>query len=384
MKLGSILPLIFLGLICVSHAASRPGHLVFIGTTSADGPDTEQGIYSLRLDPINGQLTGPKMVAKAATNPAFLAMSPDGQRLYATVVLPEPINGMKGGVSAFAIHRETGGLTLLNTQPTLGNLLAHLAVDATGRALVVANYGSGSVGSFALSEDGRVGHLRSLVSWDGGSGVNPQRQRTPCPHAVVISPDNRQVFVPALGQDKIVKFNFDAAAATIALADPAAHTSAPGAGPRHAKFSPDGKFFYALNELNGSVDVLAYDAAGEKLTPVQTVSGLPADFTGQNQSAEIRIHPTGRFVYTSNRGHDSIAEFSRDPATGRLTRLGNVSSGGRHPRNFALSPDGNWVLCANRDTNNLVVFFVDQTTGRLTPTGASVEVPGPICVLFAD
>ena len=384
MKTCSITLLVLLMFSGVAHAAAARGDLVYIGTTSPGDPTTEQGIYAVRLDPKTGKLTVPTVVAKAATNPAFLAMSPDGKHLYATVVLPEPVNGMNGGVSAFTINRETDGLTLLNTKSTGGDVVAHLVVDATGRALVLANYGSGSVVSLTRLEDGRVGNLKSLISLHGGSGVHPQRQKNAHPHAVVLSPDNHQVFVPALGQDKTVRFEFDAENAGIALADPAAHGSAPGAGPRHAKFSPDGKFYYALNELDGSVDVLAYEATRGKLTPVQTISGLPADFTGQNQSAEIRVHPNGRFVYTSNRGHDSITVFSRHATTGRLSLVEIVPCGGRHPRNFALSPDGGWLLCANRDTNNLVVFAVDQTTGRLTPTGEQADVPGPICVLFAD
>lgn len=384
MKISFIPRLVLLLFGGIGGAAEGPGHLVYIGTTSPGAPAMEQGIYAVRMDPKTGGLTEPIVVAKAATNPAFLAMSPDGNHLYATVVLAEPVNGMNGGVSAFTINRETGGLTLLNTKSTGGDVVAHLGVDATGKALVLANYGSGSVVSFSRLQDGRVGDLKSLVSLHGGSGVHPRRQKSAHPHAVVLSPDNRQVFVPALGQDKTVRFEFEAANAGLALADPSAHVNAPGAGPRHAKFSPDGKFYYALNELHGSIDVLAYEVTRGKLTPVQTISGLPADFTGQNQSAEIRIHSNGRFVYTSNRGHDSIAVFSRHAANGRLTLVEIVPCGGSHPRNFALSPDGAWLLCANRDTNNLVVFAVDQTTGRLTPTGKQAIVPGPICVLFTD
>lgn len=384
MKLISIQFLIFLFCSLLCRGAELPDHLVFIGTSTFDEDDSNQGIYSLRLDRKSGKLTRPELVATATTNPAFLELSPDRNQLYATVVLDEPVNSMEGGVSAYTINHDTGGLTLVNTLFTGGNVVAHVAVDVLGQTLLVPNYGSGSVASFSLREDGGLDALKTLISMTGGSGVNLQRQKTPCPHAVVLSPDNRFLFVPALGQDKTLRFKLNTESATIELDDPAAYSNAPGAGPRHAKFSRDGKTYYSLNELDGTVDVLEYEPTEGRLIPLQTISGLPADFKGTNFSAEIRIHPNDKFVYTSNRGHDSISVFSRDAKTGRLTLIETKPCGGQHPRNFALSPDGSWLLCANRDTNNLVVFAVDQRTGRLSPTGEETSLVSAYCVLFVN
>lgn len=364
-------------------AAPAPSHLIYIGTVTQAAPSTSRGIYALRLDPTTGKLTVPVLAATVA-DPTFLALSPDRRFLYAAHALVEPVNNFKGAASAYSIDATTGGLALLNLLPTGGNGAVHLATDRTGRALLLAHYSSASVVSFPLAADGRIGARVSFNPLTGTSPAKPERQTGPFPHSVAVAPDNRHLYVPALGQDKVVKFKLDAAKATLEPADPAAHTVTPGAGPRHSTFSTDGKFYYVLNELDGTVDVLAYEAAGGKLTPVQSISGLPAGFTGQSTAAEIRAHPNGKFIYSSNRGHDSIAVFARDAATGRLTLVENTPSGGKHPRNFALSPDGAWLLCANRDTNNLVVFAVDAATGRLKRVGDETKLDRPVCVVFAN
>ena len=248
-------------------------------------------------------------------------------------------------------------------------------------AAAVISYHGSQVASFPLAADGKPGALASLITHTGQLGPNTKRQDKPHPHSVTFSPDNRFVYVCDLGLDRIFQYRLDPVTAQLT---PAGETATqPGAGPRHSKFSTDGKFFYVINELDSTVAAYSAEAAGGALKPVQTISTLPPGFTGENICAEIRLSPDGRFVYGSNRGHDSLAVFSRDQVTGRLAPVEIVSSGGKHPRNFNLSPDGRWLICANRDSDNIVVFKVDAATGRLSPTGQPARVPQAVCVLFA-
>jgi 6-phosphogluconolactonase len=269
----------------------------------------------------------------------------------------------------------------LNVAATNGGPLAHVNVDLAGRVAFAISYHGGEVASFPILADGRLGPCASLVKTTGALGPNAKRQEKPHPHSLTFSPDNRFVYVCDLGLDRIFRFAFDPATAVLTLAGETA--TAPGAGPRHSKFSADGKFFYVINELNCSVATYAVEAPTGALTAVQSVSTLPTGFSGESICAEIRLSPDGRFVYGSNRGHDSLAVFARDAATGQLTLVEIIPSGGKHPRNFNLSPDGRWLLSANRDTDNVVVFRVDSATGRLTPAGHEIKVPQAVCVLFA-
>jgi 6-phosphogluconolactonase len=354
---------------------------IFLGTsTPKDG--ASRGIYAVQLDPATGALSEPVLAAEAA-NPGFLVLHPNGRVLYALGEITA--DGKSGGaVSAYALDPASGRLTLLNQQPSGGSSLTHLAVDATGRALVAVSYGGGYVVSFPLEADGRVEARTGSFPLTGPLGPNKLRQEKSHAHSVTISPDNRFAFVADLGLDRVFSYRLDAAKALLTPNDPAFITITPGAGPRHSKFSRDGRFFYVLNEIDGSITACAYDAARGAGTTIQHISTLPADFkvTDPDRAAEIRIHPNGKFVYASNRGHDSIAVFSVN-ADGTLKLVGFTPSGGAHPRNFALSPDGAWLVCANRDSNNLVVFKVDPATGKLTATGRPITVPQAICVLFA-
>lgn len=352
--------------------------LIFVGTyTNKD--NGSQGIYAVHFNPDTGEFTG-LMLAAEARNPSFLEMNPNGRVLYA---LGEgAFNGATGGGAvAFNYDPATGKLTPLNTEPTDGLGVAHLKVDATGRTLILASYNGGDVTAFSLDATGRIGALTSKARQTGKLGPNTGRQDKPHPHSVTISPDNRFAYVCDLGLDKIFRYQLDPAAATLSAGGET--STEPGVGPRHSKFSADGKFFYVINELIGSVSVFAADAATGALTPLQSIPTLPADFKGENTCAEIRLSPDGRFVYGSNRGHDSIAVFARDQANGTLTLVEIVPCGGKHPRNFNLTPDGRWLICASRDTNNMVSFRIDAKTGRLTPSGHSVTIPAPVCVLFA-
>lgn len=350
-------------------------HLIYFGTYSRNGPS--QGIYAAHLDAATGALSQPELAA-AATDPAWITLSPDGRRLYA-------IHGSAAQAIGFSVDATTGKLTPLaapavvpGTAPI--NPPSHLAIDATGRTLLAANFREGFVAALSIQPDGSLGHAQ--VIRHEGRGAHPIRQDKPHVHSVTLSPDNRFVIVADLGLDRVFTYALDAATARLTPANPPSIATAPGSGPRHSKFSADGRWVYVINELDNTVDTFAYDAARGALTLQQTVPTLPADFNGNNTTAEIRLHPNGRFLYGSNRGHDSIAVFAIDPALGTLTRLEIVPSGGRNPRNFALSPDGRWLVCGHQDTPLVTVFHVDPDTGRLTRTGHSAPIPSAVCVLF--
>jgi 6-phosphogluconolactonase len=354
--------------------------LIFVGTSS-NTKDANRGIYAVRLDPATGAFTEAALAAETP-NPGFLALHPNGRFVYACgeagLLTPKMT---AGAVNAYAYDAATGRLTLLNQQPTGGSPVTHLVVDSTGHALMSASYHGGQVAAFPLDADGRIGPRTAWVLTAGKPGPNTARQDRPHPHSVTLSPDNRHLYVCDLGLDRIFCYRLEAEHATLTPAGEFPTT--PGAGPRHSKFSADGKFFYAIHELGSAITVYACDPATGALTPIQIVPTLPDGFTGENTCAEIRLYPSGRFVYGSNRGHDSIAVFARDSARGTLTRIEIVPCGGRHPRNFALSPDGAWLVCANRDSNNLVSFRIDPATGRLTRASEVKGIPSPTCVLFA-
>ena len=362
---------------------SAASPLIFIGTyTTKDVPS--KGIYAVRLDTATGALSEP-VVAAETPNPTFLTWRPDGRVLYALGEGPEPGGKTGGGVAAFAFDAASGKIALLNSRGTGGGgSTTMLATDATARMLVTVSYGAGYVASFPLAADGRLGERATLLIHTGPLGPNQIRQDKPHPHSVTISPDNRFALVADLGLDRVLVYRLDPATGTLTPHDPAFIATPPGTGPRHTKFSRDGRFFYILNEIDGSISACAYDAARGAGTPIQHISTLPAGFkvTDPDRAAEIRLHPNGRFVYASNRGHESIAVFAIQ-ADGTLQLVEITHCGGQHPRNFALTSDGNWLVCANQNSNNLVVFKVDAATGRLTATGHTATVPQPVCVLFA-
>jgi 6-phosphogluconolactonase len=365
-----------------SVLGAESAHTFFLGTYTRDG---SKGIYSSHLEAKTGALTVPQLAAELG-NPTFLALHPNGKIVYAIGDFVKDGKVVGGAVSAYAMNSATGGLALINQEPSGGGGLTHLAVDATGRMLIAVSYGSGYVVSFPLQKDGRIGTRATFLPEEGPLGPNTSRQDKSHAHSVTISPDNRFAFVANLAFDRVFSYRIDPATATFQPNDPAFITIAPGAGPRHTKFSADGKSFYVLNEIVGMVTVCSYDAATGQASPIQEINTLPADFARKDpdRAAEIRVHPNGKFVYASNRGHDSIAVFARDTATGKLTLVEFAPCGGKEPRNFSLSPDGAWLVCAHQNSNSLVSFKVDPTTGRLTPAGSKVETPVPVCVLFAN
>ena len=354
---------------------SHPTTLLIGSYTPKDGSCL--GIQRVHFDAATGQIGAAELVI-ATPNPTFLGRHPNGRWLYA---VSESVNaeGKTGGAAAAFSLTADGSLTALNVAPLGGGGVSHLALDATGRVLVIVSYSGGQIASFPILPDGRIGARQTFIAPTGPKGPHPRQDKSH-PHSTTFSPDNRRAYICDLGLDRI--YGFSVNPATAALTQFGEYAARPGAGPRHSKFSADGKFFYVINELDSTVATYAVDAASGALALVQAVSTLPAGFTGENICAEVQLHPNGKFLYGSNRGHDSLAVFARDPALGTLSLVEVVASGGKHPRHFALSPDGAALICANRDSNNLVSFKVDGATGRLTPTGHSATAVQAVCVLF--
>lgn len=353
--------------------AAGTTRLVLTGTFTDTG--ASEGIYAFRFDERTGTLTSVGLAAKTAS-PAWLALHPDGRHLYAVNEEDD------GKVSAFALDPATGALTFLNQQSSHGARPCHLVVDPSGRALVVANYSSGTLALLPIDKDGRLGEATAVVQ-HAGKGTDPQRQEGPHAHQAVVDPSGRFLLAVDLGLDKVFVYALDAARGTLVANDLPAGSLEPGAGPRHLVFAPGGRRIYVINELASSISTIDWDGTkGALALAGPSVSTLPAGFTGKNSTAEIALHPSGRFLYGSNRGHDSIALFSVDAASGRLTAAGHTPAGGRAPRHFALDPTGRWLLAAGQDSNTLGVFAVDQATGRLTPAGTPLSTPRPVHVLF--
>jgi 6-phosphogluconolactonase len=346
---------------------------VYIGTYTRQD---SKGVYAYRFQPSTGKLTALGLAAETS-NPSFLAIAPNQRFVYAAN------ENSPGAISAFSIEKTTGRLKLLNAVSSRGSGPCHVAFDKTGKWLFAANYNSGSVAVFPVHDDGTLGEASGFVQ-HSGSSVNPQRQEGPHAHSANLSPDNRFVLVADLGLDKVMVYRFDAVKGTLAPNDPPFAQIAPGSGPRHMAFRPDGKFIYALSEMNATVTVFAYNSGRGNLNEIQTLSTLPAGFTGPNSSAEIAVHPNGKFLYTSNRGHDSIAIFRIDAAKGALTFVDRIATQGKTPRNFAIDPTGAFLLAANQDSGSVVVFRIDQRTGRLTATGDVLQVPSPVSLVFAS
>lgn len=350
---------------------------VLLGTFARE--DSE-GVYAVQMDTETGALSEAKRVAELAT-PGFLARHPKLPVVYAIQLEEDASGAQVGGITAFAVDWATGELTELNRRVTAAGRFAHLAVDPEGQRVIVASYGGGQVTAYFLESDGRLGEGGELIEQTGTFGPHA-RQKAAHPHSVTISPDGRFAWVADLGLDRVLAYDLtgDASLPTPhVVGDAVIHA---GAGPRHSKFSTDGKSFYVLNELDASITVFGYDAAAGTLDERQQLSLLPPDYDGAVSSSEIRTHPNGRFVYAAHRGDSTIVIFSREQSSGRLTRLGAVPTGGKTPRNFALSPDGAWLIAANQNSDTLTTFRVDGETGGLTATGESTAVPRAVCVLF--
>lgn len=348
---------------------------VYIGTYT--GKDSK-GIYRCELDVMTGKLSN-LAVAAETTNPSFLAIHPNGQFLYAVGEV-EQLKGKKsGGLSAFAIDAKTGDLKLLNQETSGGGGPCHLVVDKAGKNVLAANYGGGSVRVCPIKSDGSLAPASAFIQHKGSS-VNKERQAGPHAHSINLDAANRFAFAADLGLDKVLIYNFDSAKGTLAPNDPPAVDLAPAAGPRHFAFHPGGKFAYVINEMNSTVTAMNYDPAKGTLKPTQSISTLPKDFKGNTSTAEVVVHPSGKFLYGSNRGHDSIAVFKIDEKSGELTVVGHQSEGIKTPRNFALDPSGRFLLVGNQGSDSVIVFRVNEKTGELMTTGNRLDVPSPVCL----
>lgn len=360
--------------------AAKGEMLVYFGTYT-NGPKSK-GIYVSRLNPATGALSAPQLAAEASS-PSFLAVHPNGQYIYSVNELNTFEGKPTGGVSAFAIDRSTGLLKLLNQQPSVGAGPAHLVVDREGRNVLVANYGGGSVTVLPLERNGKLKSPSASVQHTGSS-VNPQRQKEPHAHSINVDAANRFAYVADLGLDKILIYRFDPAKGLLTLNDPPSVGVKPGSGPRHFALHPNGRYAYLINEITCTLTAFTTDSSKGELKEIQTVSTLPASQAMEPRfsGAEVQVHPSGKFVYASNRGHDSIAVFSIDQNTGRLTAVQNQSTLGNTPRGFGIDPDGGYLLAGNQRSDSVVVFRIDQQSGKLTPTGTKIEIGAPVCVKF--
>ncbi|MET0263003.1 MAG: lactonase family protein [Rariglobus sp.] len=370
--------LLILSLFIMTTAlASARELLVYIGTYTKA---SSKGIYVGRFDTQTGKL-GELTLATEANNPSFLALSPDRRHLYAVSEgAGVDYNGKpSGSVNAYSIAPANGALTLINTASSAGKGPCHVSVTPDGKSVLVANYSSGTVGLLPVRADGGLEQPSSVDQHDGSS-VHPSRQKGPYAHSINPSANGHFAFSADLGTDKVYTYRIDGKSPALTLGSTVALE--PGSGPRHSAFSPDGRHAYVINELSNTVTTFAVDQETGALKTLQTVPALPAGFTDKNTTAEVAVHPTGAFVYGSNRGHNSIAVFAVDNADGTLKPVEHVSTQGKNPRHFSLDPTGSWLIAANQDSDSLVVYSVDAKTGKLTPSGQTVTVGAPVCVRF--
>ena len=347
--------------------------LVYIGTYTKT---EEQGIHWLKLDMESGKLTAVGKLA-GQKNPSFLAIHPNKKFLYAVNEIGNYKGEKAGGVSAYSIDPKTGALTFLNQQSSKGGAPCHLVVDATGRNVLVANYTGGSVVSLPISRKGRLRKAASFIQHEGSSVLVP-RQSKPHGHSINVSPGNKFAVAADLGLDKVLVYGFNAKGGKLTPAGFA--KVAPGAGPRHFAFHPNGKFAYVINEITLTVTAFAWNEGEGKLSELQTITTLPVKRGKGMSTAEVQVHPSGKFLYGSNRGHNTVAVFSIDQRTGKLKAVQHQSTLGKTPRNFGLDPTGKFLIAANQSSGDMHTFWINQETGELKPTGHSVKIPMPVCV----
>ncbi len=359
------------GILAVLRASAAPQQeLVFIGSGRAN-------IEAYHFDLESGALTRLGLAARIA-HPSFFAIAPNHRFLYSITE-----GGGKGDsrVSAFAIDAASGKLTLLNSQSAGGAGPCYIEVDPSGKDALIANYGSGSVAVFPVAPTGMLNPMSAFIQ-DKGSSVNPDRQTGPHAHCIVTDPVNHFAMVCDLGLDKVLVFKFDPADGSLLANDPAFVATKPGAGPRHIAFHPNGRWAFVSDEMGSALTAYSYDAAAGALREIQSESTLPKEFTGKNTDAEVAVHPSGKFVFCSNRGDDSVAVFGCDSDTGRLTFLERDSTGGKTPRQFEIDPTGAWLLAGNQDSDTVTVFRIDSATGHLQPVGDAIHSDNPMCIKF--
>lgn len=391
--------LAFSSVLSVPTARSAPApageYFVYFGTYTGfaypldgvpSGGSHSKGIYVSRFQPATGTVSQPELAAEIA-NPSFLAVHPNQRFLY--VATEGPNLDHESYVSAFAIDPSTGKLHLLNTLPTGGASTCYLSIDKTGHYVLMASFGSSSVTVLRIKDDGSLGEQTAFMKHIG-KGKDPFSQSRAHPHSIEVSPDNRYAVVSDLGVDKVFVYRFDAATGALSPDNPPFVDADPGSGPRHFVFDAAGRFGYSLQEMSGFVSVLAWDPSKGTLSKVQDAKTLAPDFVGTNDSAEIAIHPNGKFLYESNRrfrspnlwGPDTIGVFSIDPEKGTLSQVEQVAPGGTTPRSFAIDPTGAYLFSANQTSGNVRVFRIDSNTGRLTPSSTDLKLDVPVCIVF--
>ena len=375
MKLRLLPALLLLSL--AAHAADK--YLMYVGTYTA--PDSKsEGIYAYRYDAKTGALTSLGL-AVATKNPSFLVIHPNRHFLYAVNEIGDYKGQKSGAVSAFSIDAASGKLTQLNEVASRGADPCYITIDNSGKYVLVANYTGGSVSAFPIKSDGSLGEASAFVQ-HSGHGPNAERQGGPHAHSIDRSADNRFALVDDLGLDELLVYKFDDSKGTLTPNDPPFAKLPPGSGPRHFAFNPNGRKAYVVSELASTVTTFDYNFVKGSLKLTQTISTLPKSFTGQNDDAEVEVHPKGKFLYASNRGHDSIAVFTIDQANGTLTQIDDTPTQGKQPRHFQIDPTGTLLFAENHKSDTVFVFKIDQNTGRLTPTGEKLEIGAPVCIKF--
>ena len=362
-----------------NSSARKEGSMLLLVGTYTSGESKSKGIYVLKFDPRDGGIT-PHGVVDGVEEPSFLAIDEPRNFVYAVNETLE-FNGQKSGsVSSFALRPDAGALKFINKQPSMGAAPCHITVSHDGKFVLVANYLGGNVAVLPVSKDGVLMPAVDIKQ-HSGSGPDKKRQDSAHAHSVILDQNGRFAFVNDLGVDKIFIYEFDAATGRLNpnRNQPYFQTK-PGAGPRHLKFHPSGKYAFVINELDMTISSLAYDAAKGSLKEVQTVSTLPSGFSGDNTCADIHVTPDGAFLYASNRGHDSLVGFKVDPQSGRLELIGHTSTQGKTPRNFLIDPTGKYLLVANQRSDSIVTFEIEKKTGRLRSIGGKVTVPSPVCL----
>ena len=366
------------GLVALARDSKPDDELLYVGTYTEGG--RRDGIYLVRMDRRSGKLRRVGAV-DAGANPSFLAIHPNGRVLYAVNEVEKYNGRASGAVSAFAIANNTGALTRLDEQPSEGGAPCYVSVDRSGRVVLVANYVGGNVVLLPIQADGSLAQV-AHVEQHKGSGPNAERQEAAHAHCIVADPSNRFALAADLGVDRVFVYRLDLESKTLRHVEGGDAVMRPGAGPRHIAFHPTLPLVFVTNELDSTVATLRFDAERGALSSLNALSTLPTGWTGTNYPADIHIAPSGRTLYVSNRGHNSIAVFSVAESTGALALEQTVSTEGDWPRNFSLDPTGRWLLVANQKSGSVVVFERDQKSGRLTPTRQRIELPSPVCLRF--
>ena len=368
--------LVTLGFQTTGAAQRQRGYLVYVGTRGPEG----KGIYAYRFNGDTGSIASLGLAAETP-DPFSLVASHDGDHLYAANITRDFNGEDSGSVSAFALDRQTGKLAVLNRVSSRGAHPCYVSLDKTERFLLLANYTGGSVAVLPVHEDGSLGEAGSFVQ-HRDSRVDPKQQRPAHPHAIKVSPDNRFALVADAGLDKLFIYHFNPTTGSLSPAAPAYAAEKPDSGPRHFVFSPDGQFVYVVDETASTITVFSYNAASAAMGELKVVSALPKGFAEKNTGAEIALSHSAKFLYSSNRGNDSIAVFAINSSNGTVTPVEHVPTRGKTPGMFAIDPSGAYMFVANEDSGNVVVFRIDQETGRLTPSGQVLNVPHPLCVIF--